>query len=185
MLVKGATGILWNSVRDAGEVLLNGFMYILYSILSMLNSFVIVHVRHDEFSIHVVWLCHLSKLILSHLWNVFQFLMSHFGAKPESISNTLEYIRRRELEVSSLNHILKNTTLLIQKMSWKYREWLFIDFHSAVREITKSSSTFSAINISSNMMWFFQLHDTIKMKSNHTGINYNHNNIAIRCHIMI
>ena len=32
---------------------------------------------------------------------------------------------------------------------------------------------------------FFQLHDTIKMKSNHTEINYNHNNIAIRNHIMI
>ena len=55
----------------------------------------------------------------------------------------------------------------------------------AVREITKSSSTFSATNISSNMTWFFQLHGTIKMKSNHTGINYNHKNIAIRSHIMI
>ena len=39
--------------------------------------------------------------------------------------------------------------------------------------------------ISSNMIWFLQLHDTIKMKSNHTGINYNHNNIAIRNPIMI
>ena len=55
----------------------------------------------------------------------------------------------------------------------------------SVREITKSTSTFSATNISSNMIWFFQLHDTIKMKSNHTGINYNHNNIAIRSHIII
>ena len=54
-----------------------------------------------------------------------------------------------------------------------------------VWEITKSSSTFSATNISSNVIWFFQLHDTIKMKSNHTGINYNHNKIAIRSHIMI
>ena len=32
----------------------------------------------------------------------------------------------------------------------------------AVREITESSSTFSATNISSNMIWFRQLHDTIK-----------------------
>ena len=32
---------------------------------------------------------------------------------------------------------------------------------------------------------FFQLHDTIKNKSNHTGINYDHNNIAIRNRIMI
>ena len=54
-----------------------------------------------------------------------------------------------------------------------------------VREITKSSSTFSATNISNNMIWFFQMHDTIKLKSNHTEINYNHNNIAIRSHIMI
>ena len=58
-------------------------------------------------------------------------------------------------------------------------------FPLAVREITKSTSTFSATNISSNMIWFFQLHDTIKMKWNYTGINYNHDNIAIRSHIMI
>ena len=55
----------------------------------------------------------------------------------------------------------------------------------AVREITKSNSTFSATNISSNMIWFFQLRDTIKMKSDHTAINYDHNNIDIRSHIMI
>ena len=54
-----------------------------------------------------------------------------------------------------------------------------------VREITKSSTTFSATNISSNMICFFQLHDTIKRISNQTGINYNHNDIAIRSHIMI
>ena len=32
--------------------------------------------------------------------------------------------------------------------------------------ITKSSSTFSATNISSNIVWLIQLHDTIQMKSN-------------------
>ena len=48
-----------------------------------------------------------------------------------------------------------------------------------------SSSTFSATNISSNMIRFLQMHDTIKMNSSHTGINYNHNNIAIINHIMI
>ena len=53
------------------------------------------------------------------------------------------------------------------------------------RDITKSISTLSATNISSNMIWFFQLHDAIKIKSNHTGINFNHNNIVIRSHIVI
>ena len=43
----------------------------------------------------------------------------------------------------------------------------------------------TATNISDNIIWFLQLHDTIKTKWNHTGINYNHNNIAIRSHIMI
>ena len=57
--------------------------------------------------------------------------------------------------------------------------------HWSVREITKSSSTFSATIISSNMIWFFQLHDIIKMKSSHTRIIYDHNNITIRSHIMI
>ena len=45
--------------------------------------------------------------------------------------------------------------------------------------------TISATNISSNIVWFLQLHDTIQMKSNYTWINYNHDNIAIRIHIMI
>ena len=35
------------------------------------------------------------------------------------------------------------------------------------------------------MIWLFQLHVTIKMKSNHAEIYYNHNNIAIGSHIMI
>ena len=35
----------------------------------------------------------------------------------------------------------------------------------SVREITKSSSTFSATNISSNRVWLLQLHDTIQTKS--------------------
>ena len=35
----------------------------------------------------------------------------------------------------------------------------------AVREITKSSSTFSATNISSNMIGLLQLHDALQMKS--------------------
>ena len=56
---------------------------------------------------------------------------------------------------------------------------------TAVREITKSSSTFSATNTISNIVWFLQLHDTIQMKSNYAWINYNHDNIAIRSHIVI
>ena len=35
------------------------------------------------------------------------------------------------------------------------------------------------------MIWFFQLHDTIKLKSNYTGMNYTHNKIAIRSDIVI
>ena len=57
--------------------------------------------------------------------------------------------------------------------------------NSTVREITKSSSTFSATDISSNMILLLQLHVTIQMKSNYTKINCNHDNIAIRSHIMI
>ena len=54
-----------------------------------------------------------------------------------------------------------------------------------VREITKSRSIFPATNISSYIIWLLQLHDKIQMKSNYTWINYNHDNIAIRSHIMI
>ena len=54
----------------------------------------------------------------------------------------------------------------------------------SVKEITKSSSIFSATNISSNIIWLLQLHDTIQMKSNCIRIKYNYDNIAIRSHIM-
>ena len=55
----------------------------------------------------------------------------------------------------------------------------------AVREITKSSSTFSATNINSNIKWLLQPYDTIRMKSDYRRINYYHDNIARRSHIMI
>ena len=37
--------------------------------------------------------------------------------------------------------------------------------HLAVREITKSSSTFSATNVSNNIVWLLQLYDSIQTKS--------------------
>ena len=48
-----------------------------------------------------------------------------------------------------------------QFLSLKPPCWLSL----AVREIIKSSSTFSATNISSNIVWLLQLHDTIQTKS--------------------
>ena len=60
-----------------------------------------------------------------------------------------------------------------------------LELSLAVREITKSSSAFSATDISSNILWLIQLRDTIQTKSNNTWINYNHDNVAIRSHIVI
>ena len=51
--------------------------------------------------------------------------------------------------------------------------------------LPKVVALFSATNISSNIAWLLQLHDTIQMRSNYTWINYTHDNIAIRSHIMI
>ena len=92
----------------------------------------------------------------------------------------------------SLKHTIRaNLYRWFHDFRWRLRNMkhlnrmLAISISLAVREITKSSSTFSATNISSNMIWFFHLHDTIKMKSNHTGINYNRNSIAIRSHMII
>ena len=67
-----------------------------------------------------------------------------------------------------------NVKAVITRLIWTIwtslsPEWLLnLITHSSVREITKSSSTFSATNISSNMVWLLQLHDTIQMKSNYT-----------------
>ena len=55
----------------------------------------------------------------------------------------------------------------------------------SVRDITKSNSTFSATNISSYIISILKLHDIIQIKSNYTWINYNHENIAMRSHIII
>ena len=50
---------------------------------------------------------------------------------------------------------------------WNTARWQepAFDKASAVREITKSSSTFSATNISSNIVWLLQLQDTTPTKS--------------------
>ena len=40
--------------------------------------------------------------------------------------------------------------------------WNTLWVHSSVREITKCSSTFSATNISSKIVWLLQLHDTMQ-----------------------
>ena len=48
---------------------------------------------------------------------------------------------------------------------------MFLSTPLSVREITKSSSTFSATNISSNTLWLLQLHDTIQTKS-HFGTKF-------------
>ena len=77
--------------------------------------------------------------------------------------------------LSSLGHDFNTSQNIF--VSYK-RSW-------TVREITKSSSTFSATNISINIVWFLQLHDIIQMKSNYTWIYYYHDNIAIRSHIVI
>ena len=53
-------------------------------------------------------------------------------------------------------------------VNWTTRnklQWNFNGNSYTVREITKSSSTFSATNISSNIVWLLQLHDTIQTKS--------------------
>ena len=75
---------------------------------------------------------------------------------------------------------------------WSRKGWVKPPFEThltngiwAVREITKSSSTFSATNINSNIVWFLQLHDAIQMESNYTWINYKHDNTATISHIMI
>ena len=40
------------------------------------------------------------------------------------------------------------------------------EYSLTVRYITKSSSTFYATNISSNIIWLLKVHDTIQMKFN-------------------
>ena len=78
------------------------------------------------------------------------------------------------------------TVVSVAAISYLTFLWLCtITMTLTVREITTSSSTFTATSISSNIVWLLQLHDTIQMKSKYTLINYNHDNIAIGNHISI
>ena len=64
------------------------------------------------------------------------------------------------------------------KITWRLPQWcvnrVICPEILSVRVITKSSSTFSAAIISSNIIQLLQLHDAIKMKSNYTWMDYNH-----------
>ena len=84
--------------------------------------------------------------------------------------------------------VFDNEPLSAVVTQWQERRSLegsWVTPPSTAREITKSSSTFSATNISRNIVWSIQLRDTIQMKSNYTWITHNHDNIAIRNLIMI
>ena len=70
-----------------------------------------------------------------------------------------------------------------QAIIWTNAGILFIG-PLAVRE-TKSSSTFTATNISSNMICLLQLQDTLQMKSNYTRIDYNHDTYSKIVHVII
>ena len=74
------------------------------------------------------------------------------------IDKRSQWITVKEMGLNMQHFYLADTTTLDAVVP----RWLLL----AVREITKSSSTFSATNISSNIVWLLQLHDTIQMESN-------------------
>ena len=108
------------------------------------------------------------------------------------INVTCHFSNNKNNTPLAITHNWHETLFLLDDAIWICRHrfrWFLVAFmHKAfisanvglqpigplpVREITKSSRTFSATNVSNNIIWFLQLHDTIKMKSSHTGINSN------------
>ena len=66
----------------------------------------------------------------------------------------MAWCRPGDKPLSETNMVRLPTHVCVTRSQW------------AVREITKSSSTFSATKISSNIVWLLKLHDTIQTKSN-------------------
>ena len=105
--------------------------------------------------------------------NVFS---QHIGTKTNEYLDSTEknYKELKHLSIYCANYFLRYYLMMqnqpIVKRVNGAHEWAHRPYQvlSAVQEITKSSSTFSATNISSNIVWFLQLHDTIQMKSNYT-----------------
>ena len=73
---------------------------------------------------------------------------------------------------------------LILHMTWPLWPATLVHFLRYIVK-RKSSSIFSATDISRNIVWLLLLHDTIQIESNYTWINYNRDNIATRSHMMI
>ena len=110
-----------------------------------------------------------------------------FAAEATSISLVLKYYRHMGCQITREHMLVSDGYQAIVALGkWQSGPACKTDLWSwTVREITKSSSTFSATNISSSIVCLFKRHDTIQMKSNYTWIYYNHDNIAIWNHITI
>ena len=88
--------------------------------------------------------------------------LKHWQYPPRCMLPTHRVRYRVFLSVQTIGLGL-NIRNAVSSYTGSYYNWNRL--HLSVREITKSSSTFSATNISSNIVWFLQLHDTIQMKS--------------------
>ena len=117
-----------------------------------------------------------SKLSVTWLYAGNSPVTGEFPAqRPSNAENVSIWWRHHAMVV---NHFPRN-------ISGSVRVNPLSAVYLTVREITKSSGTFSATYISSNIIWLLQLYDRIQLKPNYTWINWNHDNIAIRSHIMI
>ena len=134
----------------------------------------------------------LEMLPSKHLHNAFKRLKWKCLMDIQKVSSRLKKTSSKPLYLNFKSKDLKSSTMCLQDLSmerpqtslWRlqfievlktsstglWNIWSCHFTHSVkywtVREITKSSSTFSATNISSNIVWLFQLHDTIQTKSN-------------------
>ena len=95
----------------------------------------------------VKWLLYIGDWVIIGLQMITSFWYKTFICNAELWFN--------DHADSNLQDLFQNKDVFIQEN----------DRDLSVREITKSSNTFSATNISSNIIWLLQLHDTIQTKS--------------------
>ena len=101
-----------------------------------------------------------------------QHIVWYILSKPEVrtwICNYIAYIpgRCNYLPMFLLEHPFFLVPVeIMTRIKWLHLKKTNFKMPSAVREINKNGSTFSATNISSNIVLLLQLHDTIQTKSN-------------------
>ena len=134
--------------------------YVVYLTYSYLCAFLATTGKENTISYSLQWYHFISITVSNDVW------ITVSGKSPsvaEVLGLCITYIMASKITISIKSPV--NVYSTSHRFFYPYI-WVLLYQYLAVREITKSSCTFSATNISGNLVWLLSLHDTIQTKSN-------------------